>query len=466
MNTLREDLRRTLPVGAAFAILFAICYGGASWITGQYASLPAWDLPFEQRIPFVPATSVVYLSLTPALCLALLIFRRRSELAPFAAVLGAQVLIATACFLVFPQTTSFVRPPVIGWARWPFELADTMNLRYNHFPSLHVSFAFSAACAYGQRTGVLGKTLWALWSVAVAASTVLMWEHHVVDIAGGLILALASMTLLYPRLRRREVQAAIGIELSCLAQCARFSRRHLRYFVIFLAIYLPSLLHWRRYRAVRTGFCAAQWIDDLLDGDRPSAREPLHVVEELVVEMERGEFSTQPLSRLTAAFFRDLPASARAEFIALVRTMQRDRLRVLRGEIWPANELREHHRATFALSVNLMLIAAGCTARAEEAPSLIDTLGWCSVFRDLDDDLRKGLVNVPEHVWRSWPDAAAAWAGDEHRRALPLIARASEEVAAIADPRARRILGIFQTSVASFARKRRGLPAAPLAVSS
>lgn len=466
MTTLRDDLRQTLPFCIAFAALFSLCYSGASWITGRYASLPVWDLPFESAIPFVPSMAVVYLTLNPALMLAPLLFRKRHELAPLAVVLCLETLIATACFLLFPQTTSFARPPVTGWARFPFALADAMNLRYNQFPSLHVTFACTVAWAYAQRGGILGRIGWPLWSVAVAASTLLIWEHHLVDIFGGAVLAAMMMTTLHPRLQRRDVQQAIRIELSCLWQCALFSRRHPRYFIIFLAIYIPSLLHWRRYRAVRVGFCAAQWIDDLLDGDRKSAREPLEVIEELVEEMSRGVFSSQALSRLTRALFHELSASGRSDFIALVRTMQRDRQRVLGGEVWSAHDLDEHHRATFALSVNLMLTTAGCAARAEEVPALIDSLAWCSVFRDLDDDLRKGLINVPAPVWNAGATAHALWDRESQLRACAAIATASGEIARLEDPRARRILAIFQSSIERFAKGRGSVSDTSVALSS
>ena len=240
-----------------------------------------------------------------------------------------------------------------------------------------------------------------------------------------------------------SMRESIWVELCCLAQCARFSRRHIRYFVIFLAIYLPSLLHWRRYRAVRMGFCTAQWIDDLLDGDRPSEREPLEIIDELLAGT-----STHPLARLLRALFADLTPEARQEFIALVRCMRADRVRVLGRELWTAEELDAHHQRTFSLSVNLMLATSACTARAEQVPSLIDAFAWCSVFRDLDDDLTKGLINIPRGVEFS------QWAHDSHARACVSLERSAGEIAALDDPRARKILGIFQTSITKFARRK------------
>jgi PAP2 superfamily len=441
------DLPKTLPFCILFAAVFAVCYGGAAAWTARYDSLPAWDLAFEQRVPFVPGLSLVYLTITPALMLAPLILRRRAELAPLAITLCIETLIACALFLLFPQTTAWMRPEVTGWARIPFRIADTINLEYNQFPSLHVAFAFSVAWAYR-------RFAWKVWAVTVAASTWLMWEHHLVDIAGGMALSAVAMTLIYPRLRHP------GVELQCLWQCMRFSRRHVRYFVIFLAIYLPSLLHWRRYRAVRTGFCAAQWIDDLLDGDRPSEREPLEIVDELLAEMTRGTFSTGPLPQLVNALFADLDADGRRDFISLVRAMRVDRVRVLAtcGARWTEEQLTAHHRTTFALSVNLMLATAGCTARASKVPSLIDALAWCSVFRDLDDDLRKGLNNIPQSA------DLDEWTRASHARACVSLENASREIARLDDPRAQHILGIFQRSIAKYAaratrRSARSIPA-------
>ena len=422
---------------ALFAVIFAVCYGGAAWWTSTLPGpLPSWDFAFEQQVPFVPWLSVIYLTITPALLLAPFLLRERTPMFAFA--LSVQTIIATCFFLAFPLTNSWVRPSTGNWA---FRIADALNLAYNEFPSLHVAFAVSAAWAYR-------RWYWTLWAAAVAVSAWLIWEHHLVEIVAGVALAVIVM-----RIAERETT---WVEVCCLAQCARFSRRHIRYFVIFLALYVPSLLHWRRYRAVRTGFCAAQWIDDLLDGDRASDREPLEVIDELLDELKEwcrrpggrsaGAPPAESLPRLTRAFLAEITPAARDEFIALVHCMRTDRLRVLGRERWSAEQLDEHHRRTFSLSVNLMLHTSGATTRAEQVPSLIDALAWCSVFRDLDDDLRKGLNNIPRDA------DVAEWTRTSHARAWISLQQSAREIAALDDPRARKILGIFQRSIEKFAR--------------
>ena len=442
-----------------FAAIFAVCYGGAAWWTSTLPGpLPSWDFSFEQHVPFVPGLSIIYLTITPVLLLAPFLLGDRTPMFAFA--LSVQTILAACVFMLFPLQNAWVRPEV---DQWGFRLADALNLSHNEFPSLHIAFAVSAAWAY-RRLG------WALWAAAVAVSAWLMWEHHLVEIVAG-----AALGMIVMRVAERE---STWVELCCLAQCARFSRRHVRYFVIFLAIYGPSLLHWRRYRAVRTGFCAAQWIDDLLDGDRPARREPLEIVDELLEEMAEwcrrpggrsagaspaeesvrrrrgaggtaGEDAgtTSAVARLTRAFFAEIAPDAQRDFIALVRCMRIDRVRVLGREAWTSTQLDDHHRRTFTLSVNLMLTTAGCTTRAEQVPSLIDALAWCSVFRDLDEDRRKGLDNVPREA------DLEEWTRDSYTRASLSIERAAAEIAAIEEPPARRILGIFQRSIAKFAAR-------------
>ena len=105
---------------------------------------------------------------------------------------------------------------------------------------------------------------------------------------------------------------------------------------------------------------------------------------QVVPDREQAE-RWQPLPRLVAALFADLDADGQRDFIALVRAMRVDRVRVLDRAVWTAEQLTAHHRTTFTLSVDLMLATAGCSARASAVPSLIDAFAWCSVFRDLDD---------------------------------------------------------------------------------
>ena len=82
--------RGELLICLAFALLFGVCYGFTSWWTVMHsASLPAWDLPFERHLPFVPWLSLVYLTITPALLFAPFLLRR-DRLPPLAIALSVE----------------------------------------------------------------------------------------------------------------------------------------------------------------------------------------------------------------------------------------------------------------------------------------------------------------------------------------------------------------------------------------
>ena len=82
------------------------------------------------------------------------------------------------------------------------------------------------------------------------------------------------------------------MELLCLRNFAAFIARNRRYLLITLAVLAAGIPHWRRQRLVRTGFAFLQAVDDLLDGDRASEREPLEVADELIVALESGDFAS------------------------------------------------------------------------------------------------------------------------------------------------------------------------------
>ena len=171
-----------------------------------------------------------------------------------------------------------------------------------------------------------------------------------------------------------------------------------------------------------------------------------------------------------------LPAAA-ARFaltrtLGLLHTMHLDRLRAERAQLWTEAEITAQHRRTFTRSLDLLLAALGSSVRGRDLPELVDALGWCSTMRDLPEDLRAGIVNIPSELWRQagWPsekrhDPAALsadaafrdWMRQERSRALRLLDQADCRTAALNDGTARRISNLFARSVRRFAEQR--LPA-------
>jgi len=131
--------------------------------------------------------------------------------------------------------------------------------------------------------------------------------------------------------------------------------------------------------------------------------------------------------------------------------------------------LAEHHRRTFHLALDLALQLAGSRLRAADTPELIEALAWSSPVRDLDEDLEKGLINVPAEViaeagWTGREEnlepildtpAAVDWLRREHRRGAASILALGERLPSIDDRRGRKILAAFRRVLAAYERKYR-----------
>ena len=264
-----------------------------------------------------------------------------------------------------------------------------------------------------------------------------------------------------------------GVEWLCVRECLRFSLRHRRYFVIFLILYWHSLWHWQSASAARRGFCFLQLYDDIMDGDRVSSTAPDDVAAQTMAEWESGQFrGDTALSRLGAALdvalrsLHLLPGDdPRHDVMVLLKAMHRDAQRVATGILLTHTELKTQLRTTFHHSVNILLIASQMQTRAERVPDLVAALGWCSVVRDLSEDLGKGLVNVPAEVVKRVEAAGGKvsaqhpeirrWLEEEKLAALDHLRASAVTLKTLAthDPRAARLLGLFHRSIERYAKE-------------
>jgi membrane-associated phospholipid phosphatase len=476
----------TGALAAAFAVFWVVVYGGASWLTTLYDWRVRVHMNWELALPFVPWLSLVYLSLVPMMLLSLGVFRRWLEIVPLLVVFVAQTLIALPVFLILPVDLAFARPAPEGILGGFFRVADFLNLEGNYLPSLHVSYAFTTAWAIGLRRGPRIAAALVLWASAIAVSTMLLHQHHFLDVVAALLLTAATMVLLYPRVGRPAFLRSFRAEAICLAEIYHFSRRHLRYLLIAVLVWGRSLLRWRELRPIRIGFCYLQHIDDLLDGHRRCAIEPTERVDDVLEQFARGSFDDSWLGCLgrclweDAARFENGEDDPRGEIIALIGRMRRDRVRVKEALLLNQDELLAHHRATFHHAVNLMLMLGGADLRARDAPDLIEAFGWCSTMRDLEDDIERGLVNVPLSIVEAArreglggmeyealvnSRSVRRWMRREFGRAVQHLDRFEEALPELRGRRGEAVLRLFHRSIRRFANKeakRRGWDGAPI----
>lgn len=173
-------------------IAFGVLYPLVNWLTSVRSSRFGLYLDSELAIPFLPAWIWVYLSINLLLMLPPL-FMRSSDIP----LLGKRMLAATvsgsAIFLLFPARLGFERViPGDGLSQSIFGGLFQADAPHNLVPSLHVTYA--SLCVVSLRaaaSGRLRRTAWGFWLLAIMASTLLVHQHHLLDVVTGLMLAVA-----------------------------------------------------------------------------------------------------------------------------------------------------------------------------------------------------------------------------------------------------------------------------------
>jgi membrane-associated phospholipid phosphatase len=121
--------------------------------------------------------------------------RTDRELSILAKRIATAIIVAGVCFLLFPLRFAFPRPHADGWLGAIFDWFHGMDAPYNLLPSLHAALMLILADVYLQHTRNGLRVAIFIWFALIALSPVLTYQHHLIDIAGGLALGLLCFLL-------------------------------------------------------------------------------------------------------------------------------------------------------------------------------------------------------------------------------------------------------------------------------
>jgi membrane-associated phospholipid phosphatase len=218
LSRLRSELRQGVIFigwkGAAFCVALGIGDYAAS-LGYEYLNHGPYRLflrsPIDQALPVVPLFVVPYVSLQPFIYASLVIFLLFRARVYQSAVLSMIVtFLVSYVFFAFLQT--YVERPVLtGNDVFTKMVRDVYagDHPFNDFPSLHVSTSTIIAIHWWRFSR---RFTWPLiaWAALVAVSTVMVRQHYVADIAGGLVLAFAT-SLFFLRLMDSAPRALAGV---------------------------------------------------------------------------------------------------------------------------------------------------------------------------------------------------------------------------------------------------------------
>ena len=214
----------------ALSILFIAIYGLTSWFTSLRADVGTWAFEWERSLPFVPCLIVPYISLDMFFVAAPFLCQPRRELTVFRRRMAIAILTAGAMFLLMPLRFAFPRRVPEGWTAPIFEVLHGFDRPFNLFPSLHISILMIVAGIYHRHTRGIVRWLVHAWFALIGVSTVLTYQHHVIDVLGGFALGILCYYLIPERITPQPVTTnvrigvwyiAASIVLGSVATCLR-----------------------------------------------------------------------------------------------------------------------------------------------------------------------------------------------------------------------------------------------------
>jgi len=181
-------------------------YPVCNYITSLRADVRCFYFSWERNLPFVPVLFIPYMSIDVFFILAPFVAATAVELRTYTLRVAAAILMAGSCWLVFPMKYGFDRPPVGGLLGLGFELFRAIDLPFNQCPSLHIAFLVIMRDLYSRRTRGGLRAGIDIWFGLIVLSTLLTYQHHVVDLAGGFFLGVLCLYLFpYEPMHQRTI---------------------------------------------------------------------------------------------------------------------------------------------------------------------------------------------------------------------------------------------------------------------
>ena len=215
---------------ALLSLLFLVIYGTCNWLSSQRNDVGSLYFEWERHIPFVPWMIAPYMSINLFFVGAPFLCHDRAELRTLSRRIIFAIVVAGICFLLFPFRFAFERPHAEGWLGVVFDWFRSMDQPYNLLPSLHIALRTILAAIYVRHTKGLLRLACNIWFSLIGLSTLLTYQHHLLDVVGGFVLAACCFYFIRESPTRLPVVSTPG----------------LGYYYLFAAVLLAAFALWLR----------------------------------------------------------------------------------------------------------------------------------------------------------------------------------------------------------------------------
>lgn len=167
---------------------FTFGYLAVNWLSQHRAGFFDLSLPFEHQIPFVPVFIFGYILVYFSVFLGYLVLKEWQDWQRAMTSFVLATTVAYIIFLLLPVRMS-MRPELAGLTGISNTVSRffyLIDLPYNCFPSLHVTYPTLATLAAWRHHRAMRWVLLAM-TLVVATSVVLVKQHYIADVVAGFI---------------------------------------------------------------------------------------------------------------------------------------------------------------------------------------------------------------------------------------------------------------------------------------
>ena len=191
------------------SLVFGICYLLANRLAQQQDVSRHVAVALDAQIPFWPWMLLPYLSSGLWLGAAFFALRSREGLRVFSQRLLLATVLAALVFMLYPLRFSLPRPAVdTPWLAALYGMLAWVDRPYNQLPSLHVAYCLLLWVSLRDLLAPLwARSLLAGGLLLTAVSTLFTYQHHLLDLLGGV--ALGSLCVYAVRPGRSAPQVAL-----------------------------------------------------------------------------------------------------------------------------------------------------------------------------------------------------------------------------------------------------------------
>lgn len=170
-------------------------------------------------------------------------------------------------------------------------------------------------------------------------------------------------------------------------------------------MYLLSIKGLELSQIARACFFFFRNQDDALDGDRQDIKDPLAHVLTCSKQIASAKFTGEPKIINLAKFAIDRLQrkgkkgdDPRQNFLDEIDVILFDYHRSRIRKILTEKELKKYYQQTFFPVIDLMLIGLNSKLRAKDIAEFSFCQGRVYTIRDLDQDWKKGIINIPKEI--------------------------------------------------------------------